>query len=171
VVTEVTLRDGSRGFVWPLIHEDRREIASLYAEMDAASKYNRFLSTVPRLTEAMLSRLVDSVDGVDHIALVLTVFGEDWVGKPAGIARMIRYAEDGTAADVAVTVLQEFRGRGAASVLLKELVSRRPAGVERLVTRVAGDNAASLSMLRALGPTQAILDGGTFEVRVELAAP
>jgi ribosomal protein S18 acetylase RimI-like enzyme len=171
VVTEVTLRDGSRGFVWPLIHEDRRELASLYEGLDAASKYNRFLSAVPRLTDGMLTRLVDVVDGVDHVALVLTVFGEDWVGTPAGIARMIRYAEDGAAADVAVTVRQGYRGRGAASVLLRELVTQRPAGVERLVTHVAVDNAASLAMLRALGPTQVIPGGGTFEVRVELPPP
>ena len=99
----------------------------------------------------MLDHLVDEVDGVDHVALVLVVIGDDHKGVPVGLARMIRYADDPTAADVAVTVVDEWQGRGVATALLAELVRERPEGVTHIVTTVAADNAASLAMLARLG--------------------
>jgi ribosomal protein S18 acetylase RimI-like enzyme len=68
---------------------------------------------------------------------------------------MIRYADDWEAADVAVTVIDEWQHKGVASALLAELLRRRPVGVTRLVTTVTADNLASLAMLRRLGPTVA----------------
>lgn len=169
MATEVVLRDGTPGIIWPLLPDDGRSLAALYEELDPDTKYRRFLSAVPRLTEPMLSHLVDEVDGVNHVALVLFLFDADWREHPVGIARMVRYPDDCTAVDLAVTVRQQFWGRGAASVLLQELMSRRPAGVERIVTEVAADNAASLAMLARLGRTR-ILDanGPVLDMEVQL---
>jgi RimJ/RimL family protein N-acetyltransferase len=119
----------------------------------------------------MLDHLVDEVDGIDHVALAFVALDEDNVGTPVGVARMIRYEDRPTAADVAVTVLDEWQGRGVATALLAELVRERPAGVERIVTTVAADNAASLAMLRRLGPTTTTPAGvNRLDVLVELDA-
>jgi GNAT superfamily N-acetyltransferase len=117
----------------------------------------------------MLDHLVDEVDGVDHVARVMFVLEDGKVGVPAGVARMIRYAENPTAADVAVTVADEFQGRGVATALLAELMQHRPEGIERLVTEVAADNPASLAMLRRLGAATVEHDGpNRLRVTVEL---
>jgi RimJ/RimL family protein N-acetyltransferase len=169
VATEVTLRDGTPAITWPLLPSDREALAQGYERLDPESKYQRFLTAVPHLSTALLDHLVDEVDGVDHVALVIFLFDEDSVGEPAGIGRIVRYPDDPTAADVAVTVGPQFRGRGVAGALLDRLLAERPAGVTRIVTQVAADNAPSLRMLQRLGPTTLTpVEDGVVGVTVEL---
>jgi RimJ/RimL family protein N-acetyltransferase len=169
VPSEVRLRDGTRAVIWSLLPGDREGLREAYEHLSPESQFHRFLAPVPHLTEAMLEHLVDEVDGVDHVARVLFVLGEDEVGLPAGLARMIRYADEPTEADVAVTVADEYQGRGVATALLAEMMLKRPAGVERIVTEVTADNPASLAMLRRLGPTTVERDGpNRLHVTVDL---
>jgi RimJ/RimL family protein N-acetyltransferase len=172
VATELRLRDGTPAIVWSLLPSDREALRDAYEHLSPESQLHRFLTPVPHLTEAMLVHLVDEVDGVDHVARVLFVLEEGpdgKVGMPAGVARMIRYAEEPDAADVAVTVSDEYQGRGAASALLAELMRHRLKGVDRIVTEVAADNPASLAMLRRLGPTTVEPDGkNVLNVTIEL---
>lgn len=170
--TEVTLRDGTRAITWALLPSDREQVAQGYEELSPDSRFHRFLAAVPHLTDSLLTHLVDEVDGVDHVALVLFVFDEESVGTPAGIGRIVRYPDDPTAADVAVTVAEKFRGRGVATALLQSLLLQRPVGVTRIVTVVAADNDPSLAMLKRLGPTTVSApEEGRVNVTVELPEP
>ena len=73
------------------------------------------------------------------------------------------------AADLAVTVKDEWQGRGVATVLLEVLMRGRPSGVGRIVTEVFSDNRASRKMLHRLGPTTVKDSGcGVSEFAVEL---
>jgi ribosomal protein S18 acetylase RimI-like enzyme len=153
VATEVRLRDGTHAVVWSLLPGDRDALREAYEHLSPESKLHRFLTPVPHLSETMLDHLVDEVDGVDHVARVLFLLEDSKLGVPAGVARMIRYPDDPTVADVAVTVADEFQGRGVATALLAELMHKRLPGVECILTEVAADNSASLAMLRRLGPT------------------
>lgn len=169
MATELALRDGTRAIAWSLLPGDRDAVREAYEHLSPETRLHRFLTPVPHLTESMLDHLVDEVDGVDHVARVMFVLEDGGVGVPAGVARMIRYAADPTAADVAVTVADEFQGRGVATALLAELMQHRPEGIARLVTEVAADNAPSLAMLRRLGPTTVEHDGpNRLRVTVEL---
>jgi GNAT superfamily N-acetyltransferase len=117
----------------------------------------------------MLEHLVDDVDGVDHIALVLCAETSPRVYDPVALARMVRYADVGDAADLAVTVKDEWQGRGVATALLEVLMRRRPPGVDRIVTEVLQDNPASLGMLRHLGAVSLEDEGnGVYGVVVRL---
>lgn len=170
--TEVTLRDGTRAITWALLPSDREQVARGYEELSPDSRFHRFLAAVPHLTDSLLTHLVDEVDGVDHVALVLFVFDEESVGTPAGIGRIVRYPDDPTAADVAVTVAEKFRGRGVATALLQSLLLQRPVGVTRIVTVVAADNDPSLAMLKRLGTTTVSPpEEGRVNVTVELPEP
>lgn len=169
MATEVRLRDGTLAVTWPLLPTDREGLRQEYERLSPETQRHRFLTPVPHLTEKMLQRLVDEVDGVDHVALVLFVIDDDYVGTPAGLARMIRYEDDPEAADLAVTVADHYQGRGVATALLAALLPERPTGVRRIVTEVAGDNPASLAMLRRLGPTTVVREGNNLlAVTVEL---
>lgn len=170
--TEVTLRDGTRAITWALLPSDRDEVARGYEKLSPDSRFHRFLAAVPHLTDSLLTHLVDEVDGVDHVALVLFVFDEESVGTPAGIGRIARYPDEPDTADVAVTVAEEFRGRGVATALLQSLLLQRPVGVKRIATVVAADNDPSLAMLRRLGPTTVTApEEGRINVVVELPEP
>jgi len=150
-LTPVRLRDGTEAFVVPLLPANREALREEYEHLSAETRYDRFLSAVPTLTDTMLDHLVRDVDGVDHVALVLLVITPDGTERPVGLARIIRYRNDPSVADVAVTVVDDWHGRGVATALLEVLLRHRPPGVERIVTLVNASNRASLAMLRRLG--------------------
>src|SRR5688572_2519173 len=104
-LTPVRLRDGTEAFVVPLVRANREALRQEYEHLSAETRFDRFLAAVPELTETMLDHLVDEVDEVDHVALVLLVLTPDGTELPLGLARIIRYPHDPTAADVAVTVV------------------------------------------------------------------
>ena len=172
MIVEARLRDGTPALIWPLDPGDREAVREGFEQLSVDSRYHRFLATVPHLSDAQLDHLVDEVDGVDHVALALVVIDDDHLGVPVGVARMIRYQQEPTAADVAVTVLDEWHGRGVATALLDELMRQRPAGITELVTTITADNEASLAMLRSLGRTTVTPAGvNRLDVVVDLTQP
>lgn len=168
-LTPVHLRDGTEAVVVPLLPANREALEQEYEHLSPKTRFGRFLAVVPELSDKMLDHLVDEVDGIDHVALVLLILTEDGTELPLGLARIIRYPNDPTAADVAVTVADDWQGRGVATALLEVLMRQRPKGVERIVTVINADNAASLAMLRRLGDVQVSQpEAGTEDVVVEL---
>lgn len=171
MLEKVHLRDGTEAWITELRRDDRERLATGFAELSDETKRARFLTPMKQLSESMLKHLVDDVDGIDHVALVLTAETSPDVFDPVAIARMVRYDDAPEAADVAVTVKDSWQGRGIASALLDVLVRHRPEGVVRLVTEVQDGNEASLAMLRRLGPTEAVANGyGAYDVEVTLDA-
>lgn len=169
MATEVRLKDGTPALTWSVLPEDREAIREGYERLSERSRYLRFLAGVPHLTDQLLDHLVDEVDGIDHVALVLFVLDDDHQGVPAGIARVIRYPGRPDVADVAVTVADEWQGRGVATALLHQLMRERPRGVTRIETTVAADNEASLAMMRRLGElTVTDVGSGRLDIRVDL---
>ena len=71
---EFSLRDGTRVWIRPILPSDRELHAVNYERLSADSKFHRFLTPMTHLSEEMLTRLVDDVDGVDHVAYY--VFGD-----------------------------------------------------------------------------------------------
>lgn len=169
-VNPLQLGDGTEALVLPLLPTDRAALAEAYAELSPESKRARFLTVVDTLTPTMLDQLVDGVDGVDHVALVLFARARDDFFDPVAIGRIVRYPDRHEVADVAVTVRDDWHGRGVATALLPELLERRPEGVRCLLTEVLADNPASLAMLRRLGPTTTELESdGVLSVHVDVS--
>ena len=142
---EFRLRDGTRVWIRPILPSDRELHAVNYERLSADSKFHRFLTPMTHLSEEMLTRLVDDVDGVDHVAYY--VFGDSDDPEvsmlPIAIGRIKRDPERPDTADVAVTVMDPWHGRGVATALLPVLVARRPEGVTGIVTAVATDAPAA----------------------------
>ena len=169
MIEEVRLRDGTDAYVLPLLRTDKATLAAEFETLAPESRRRRFLAPVMHLSDAMLEHLVDDVDGLDHIALVLCAETSPDVYDPVALARMVRYTDAPDAADLAVTVKDEWQGRGVATALLQVLMRKRPVGVDRIVTEVYNDNLASLQMLRRLGDVTAENVGwGVSHVVVEL---
>lgn len=167
---QVRLRDGTDAWVMALEHSDKERLVAGFEELSPESRRQRFLAPVNRLSDSMLEHLVDEVDGVDHVALVLFAEGPPDIYDPVAIARIVRYSELPDAADLAVTVKDDWHGRGVATALLTVVMRHRPVGVTRIITEVASDNPASLAMLRRLGPTTVSnTSPGVWDVEVDLA--
>lgn len=167
---ELHLPDGTAAMVWSLSPNDARGLRENYRQLSPEARYSRFLSGVGDLSDDMLRRLVDEVDGVNHVALVLVVFPQDGPDRAVGIGRIIRLRDRPSAADVAVTVDDAWRRRGIGTALLDELVRQRPAGVVELITHVAADNKASLALLARAGEVHLSAPAGArYDVHVNLA--
>jgi RimJ/RimL family protein N-acetyltransferase len=171
-LTEVTLPDGTAALIWPLLDTDRDLLRRGFADLSPESRRQRFLTSLPELSDAMLRLLVDDVDGVDHVALLLTVLPEGAPARPVGVARLVRYPGEPSVADVAVTVTDAWQGRGVGSALMSALLARRPADVTALRTTVAAHNRASLAMLSRNGRMTTHRDGpGVLTVQISDLAP
>ena len=169
MIEEVRLPDGTDAFVVPLQRTDRAQLVAEFETLAPESRRRRFLSPVMHLSDAMLDHIVDYVDGIDHVALVLCAETSPDVYDPVALARMVRSEDAPDAADLAVTVKDDWQGRGVATVLLEVLMRQRPVGVERVVTEVFKANPASLRMLHHLGRvTEEDLGQGVYGVVVEL---
>ncbi len=165
----VHLQDGSWGVLEPLRPEHKAIILAEYDHLSERSRYLRFLTAVPTLTPSMLHQLVDEVDGVNHQAVTIALEQPDGTLEPAGLARLIVDPHLPDAADVAVTVLDRWQGRGIGTLLLAALLRDRPPQVSRLVTTVSAENPASLAMLRRVGVASTTRAGpGILDIEVQL---
>lgn len=152
------LGDGTDIALRPFGPGDGGLVVAGFGRMSPQSRYRRFLSPIPRLTDSMLAYLT-SVDGADHRAwgaLVDEPAGE--VG--AGVVRWVRTKGDPSVAELAVTVIDDYQGRGLGGLLRDVAVLDAFAlGVERFDGLVLGENISSRRML-ARGSATLRPDGG-----------
>ena len=166
---EFALRDGTPALIWPLLPTDTETLRDLFRRMSPESRRHRFLQVLDQLDDPMIRRLVDDVDGVQHIALLLIVLPPDGQEEPAGVARLLQHSDNPAAADIALAVADEWQRRGVGAALASALMAQRPAAVTRLHTVVEADNHGSLTLLSRLGQMSSDLpDRGIREVTVEL---
>ncbi len=168
---EFFLNDGTPALIWPLLSTDAETLRDLFRRLSPESRQHRFLHVLNELDDPMIQRLVGSVDGVHHIALLLVVLPPEGKEEPAGVARVLQYPDDPATADVAVTVVDDWQRRGAGTALISALMQRRPAAITRLCTLVAADHRASLALLAGAGRVSSGLpEHGVLDVTVELPA-
>ena len=88
------------------------------------------------------------IDFRNHVAIVLTVeAGTD--ERLIAVGRYVRIVSGGDVAEVAFTVADDFQHRGAATLLLRELVAiARKRGVREFVALVLDDNQQMLEVFR-----------------------
>jgi GNAT superfamily N-acetyltransferase len=86
----------------------------------------------------------------------------------AGIQRC-QQPGDPQAAEIAVTIVDDWQGRGLGTELLSRLSDRaRQVGIHRFTALVSTDNAASVGLLRNLGARLAGRGPGTVEYELAL---
>jgi len=142
------LRDGSEIVIRPIRPEDKDAIVAGFERMSPESRYRRFFAPLERLSGRDLKYLTE-VDHRDHEALIAF---EASTGVPVGAARFVR-GEQPSEAEVAVTVVDDWQGRGAATAMLDALIERaREEGVERFVALVLSDNADAVELFSHLAP-------------------
>lgn len=163
--TPAVLRDGSVVLIRQVRRTDAPLLADGFARLSARSRQLRFLGPKTALSDAEL-RFLTHVDHHDHEALGALNPAD---GRGVGIARYIRDADDPQAAELAVTVVDDWQGRGLGTELLSCLSDRaRQAGIHRLTALVAAENVAMAGLARKLGACLAGRGPGTVEYEIAL---
>ena len=149
----------------PIGPDDKPAVQAAFARLSERSRYQRFLTPINELSEAQL-RYLTEVDHHDHEALIAFEPGS---GDAVGVTRFVRLA-DGASAEAAVTVADDWQGRGLGTALCNLLAERaRDQGIERFTALLLATNEQMHDVLASLGPARVISrDAGTVEVEVAI---
>jgi RimJ/RimL family protein N-acetyltransferase len=162
----VTLRSGDIVRMRQVQPDDAPALVRAYANLGEQSRYRRFFTVMPELPEATLKAAVE-VDHTDHEALVaVPLLSTEIVGE----CRFIRLPDQPDTAEVGVTVVDAWQGRGLGSALLARLSERAlEAGIEYFTAEVLAENRTMLALLPSLGQVETESHGPVVSARVELA--
>src|ERR1700735_4899049 len=164
----VTLRSGYVVRIRPVRPDDAPALARAYTNLGEQSRYRRFFTAMPKLPETTLKAAVD-VDHLNHEALVAVPLLS---GEIVGECRFIRLTDQPDTAEIGVTVVDAWQGRGLGSALLACLSDRAlRAGIEYFTAEVLAENRTMLALLPGLGQVETESRGPVVSARVELAEP
>ena len=141
---DVILRDGKTAHIRPIRAEDAELLVQFYERVSERSKYYRFFSPMPYLSDRDVTRFTQ-VDHDQRVAFVLTLQGQMIA---VGRYDVVKAGE----AEVAFLVEDQHQGRGIAQILLEHLAQAgRERGVERFVAEVLPDNQRMIQTFRDAG--------------------
>jgi RimJ/RimL family protein N-acetyltransferase len=151
--------------VRPIRVSDRGLLHEAFDHLSPQSRYRRFLAPLHELSEAMLTHFSD-VDHHHHEALVAI---DPRTGRLIGVARYIRVPPDTIAAELAVTVADEWQSDGVGTVLVALLMDRaRDEGIRRFVGSMYWHNPPMHHLLAELGHPTVEGSYGVDEFTLEL---
>ena len=162
---EVTLRDGRRVLIRPILPSDAPELGEAIKTADADTLHRRFLGAPPRVTPTLLAHLT-VVDYVRRFALVAI---DTVTGRGVAVAR---YEPAGKGvAEIAVVVRAAWRRVGLGTVLILCLAK---AAAERGIQTFSGSYLAENRPVAALVEEAGrrgwqVIDRGIAEFSLALA--
>jgi len=164
----VRLRSGDVVRVRQVRPGDVPALARAYAKLSEESRYRRFFTAMPELSERMLHAAAE-VDHENHEALVaLPLLSGEIVGE----CRFVRLADRPDTADLAVTVADDWQGRGLGFALLARLSARAlEAGIAYFSAEILAENRTMLGMLPKLGKVETEASGTVVDAHIEIAEP
>lgn len=162
---EVTLRDGRRVLVRPILPSDAPELAEAIRTADSSTLRRRFMGGPPQVTPALLAHLT-VVDYVQRFALVAI---DTITGRGVAVARYEPAGEG--IADIAIVVRPAWRQVGLGTVLISSLAK---AAAERGIHTFSASYLAENTPVAALvedagGLGRQVISRGVAEVSLPLA--
>src|SRR3954470_20969145 len=160
-------RDGTELIVRPIQPDDADALRAGFERLSLESRYERFLSPMDHMSNAMVRYFTD-VDHHDHEALVAY---DPETDRLVAVARYVREENDPEEAEAAITVADDWHGRGVGTAMLQELAQRaREEGVTRFTAYVLARNQDMIDMLFRLGPAK-VVDRANGAVQIEAELP
>jgi len=143
------LRDGTPVLIRPLQPEDRQREEDFLRRLSSKAKRMRFLGDFNEVSPALIDRLMD-IDYRNRMAFVALAH-DDGELKEVGISRYSS-TDDGKRCECAVTVSDDWQGRGLAVLLMRHLMdAARHKGFTHMFSIDAANNYAMRDLASYLG--------------------
>jgi GNAT superfamily N-acetyltransferase len=150
----IVLRDGSHVRLRQGHSSDRQLLLRGFERLSPESRYRRFLAAMPELSEEKV-RYLTEVDHHDQEAIIAL---DEETGDGIGVARYVRDPQRPDMAEVAVTVIDDWQGRGLGTLLLEVLSARaREEGITTFTALMLATNQEMMDLLEALGPVRIVI--------------
>jgi len=165
------LEDGAPVLIRPIRPDDKGMLADGLRRLSPESAQRRFLTPKRSFSRAEL-RYLTELDGRDHVALVVE-YPADPTRRLIAVGRFVRLQDDPEAAEVAVTVADDWQGRGLGSLIGAHLAhSARNRGIRRFTATMASENVPAHRLMARLTEhlEQHHVGSGVDELVLDLAA-
>lgn len=142
------LDDGSELTLRMVLPSDKAAFSVGLARLSETSRYQRFMAPKTEFTASELAFLTE-VDGESHLAIVAgyEMPGTDPIG--VGVARIVCVDDDPETAELGITVVDDWQGRGIGRLLLERTVAAAAErGIRRIRAQIMADNDQVLSLIR-----------------------
>lgn len=166
------LRDGTRVLIRPIQAADEALEREFIERLSPQSRRYRFLGTIKTPSPEFLRQLThpEAVRGVAFVALI----GDGPGRREIGVCRYSA-SPDGASCECAVSVSDEWQGKGLATILMRRLIdTARECGIERMYSIDANDNQGMrelgehLGFRRRVDPDDATLVIHTLDLKAAL---
>lgn len=148
------LRDGTPVLIRPLTQEDRGREIEFIERLSHTSRRMRFLGDFEQLTPRAIDRLMQ-VNYESEMAFVALIH-ENGVLREIGVSRYSA-TSDGKRCECAVTVADEWQGRGLGVLLMRHLIDvARRKGFRQMFSIDASNNQSMRDLASYLGFTRRI---------------
>lgn len=167
----VHLSGGQRIHLRPMRPSDKQMLLDGFEHLSPDSRYARFMAPKSTLSDREL-RYLTEVDGINHFAI--GAIRRHLVSKPEGVgsARFVRLSDQPDTAEPAVTVLDDFHGKGLGSIMLQRLIEAAwERDVRWFCTELLADNTASRRMIESLSPDVTFRHAGDGAIIATLPVP
>lgn len=149
LIRELVLRDGTPITIRPIRPDDADIEQAFVRGLSEESRYNRFMTTIDELPPKKLAFFTE-VDYQRHLALIATIV-RDGQEQEIGVARYVA-SETAGECEFAVTVADDWQGKGLAGLLMRELMeAARDRGFKAIDGLVFATNQRMLDLARKLG--------------------
>jgi GNAT superfamily N-acetyltransferase len=160
------LRDGTLVLVRPIRPDDKALLVDGFRRLSEESRIRRFMAPIRELSDEQLRSLTE-IDYVDHFAWVALVADRPSFG--IGVGRYIRLGDEPDVAEVAITVVDDYQGKGLGTLLLGILAgTARLAGITKFRALVLEDNRTMRTLMDSLGVESRHDAPGVLEMDVPL---
>ncbi len=147
-----------------LEHEDKERFIAGFKKLSAKTVYQRFFGFMKELTDEQVEDFLNT-DQKDHVAWsAFDIIDDELVG--VGVGRFRRSAENPNEAELALTVIDEYQGKGVGSVLLAimyYLASKNDIAI--FTGTILADNTKLIRRFKALGAEMTRV-GWEYEMRL-----
>jgi RimJ/RimL family protein N-acetyltransferase len=166
----IVLPNGQRITVRPVLPQDDAVTGAFFRSLSTQSRYNRFMRAFRDVPQSLMAYFTQ-VDYKAHLALIAEIF-VDAREIAVGEARYVLSA-DGKSAEFAVSIADDWQGRGLATLLLSRLIeAAKKAGIETITGETLASNGVMLHLAQKAGFSyEADREiAGLIHLRLDLAA-